>query len=365
MRTPDLIPASWRQAFYRHERRIAVVYLAAVSGLLLVVAVAPLRERVLYRVQILIRARQDHWADRVSRAEELVGAARWSEAEAALTRLDESLPAPTSRAALDRERERVLRALGQVYEGQGRRGRAIEAYQRLVAFDPRNYENHMALADAHMRLDGSWTIPVEARDAYAEALALSPWHLPALRGVLKYDFDRGDFPAVTARWEESLRSLLVIPITVRLDDSVQRVEVRADAMARDVAIDMSAPAGWSGRIIVGTRGWPGEWSRATVIAPLTAGTDGSSPRVTVAGPGAIAGGDSASISEVTLTPPPGGVARLVLHLRFDRPVDPALWTMISKSYRNQLLYDRLTASSQVVALMTEATVADHIEVPWP
>ena len=120
------------------------------------------------------------WTLKVERGEELVAAGRWEEAIAYLQPLDRAFPARDVRHARDTERERILRALGRAYEDTGRKRLSLETYRRLVAFDTRNYRNHLALARTATLFDE----PEEALLHYRHILEIHPSHLPSLAAIM-------------------------------------------------------------------------------------------------------------------------------------------------------------------------------------
>ncbi len=351
-----------RTFYYRHERRFLTAWVALLALGLALLVLPPLRDRVFWRVERLLRDRETGWVRAVDRGELLLAEGRLDEAEAHLLDLDRRFPARTARGRRDTERERLLHTLARTYEAQGRPNRALLAYQAAQAYDPRNYRNSYELGAAWERLEGTWTIPVEARDAFARVLEIHPTHLPSLRGVLRYDFDRGAFAEVITRWESFLEAQQYLALAVHVGTSTTWSVVPVDGVWHEVTLTGSFPDSSSVRL--GTAGFPLDIRNVRVDLPLRAGvpgpvtTRGSTGDPVVAGPG--------SPGTEVVVPVPAGTSdgvRLRFQVRIRRPVDEETWTMVETSYRNRLDPDGPRRSAARVVVVPDQTVADRIEVP--
>ena len=172
--------------FQRHERSLAIGYIALVVLFLGAFTFFPVRSRILDGIQRGIHTWDNRWTRRLEVGEAMVRAGHYDEAVGYLEQLDREFPAKDVRHGRDKERERLLVALGRCYTELDRKSRAIETYQRLVRFDPRNYRNHYALGVAANKLLAGWAPAVEARDAFLQVLAINPNHLPSVRGAMAY-----------------------------------------------------------------------------------------------------------------------------------------------------------------------------------
>lgn len=362
----------WRDRVRRHERALAAGWIAAVGLLGLAVAVEPVRVRGLEIADGLLRRWDDRWAAQVREAERLVAEGRLVEAEALLERLDQAHPATSVRHGRDKEREHVLRLLGQTYEALDKRDRTIETYQRLVAFDPRHYRNHVALAEASDRLLSRATTAIEARDAWAEALRLFPAHLPSVRGVVRYHLDRGEFPQVVARYQAYLDAYLVQPVEVRVGGVSVTVPVLVDGLMHDYEVPLPSVAADVTRVEIATGGFPVGVERARLEPAVAAGRAGSvtATALSIDGVEAIAfervapGTWRAAGPDATLrwaAPGAAGAVRgVTLRLALYKPVDRELWNVVAKSYRNLLDEPGLAAAAGRAVAYDGVSAADRV-----
>lgn len=168
------------------ERTLLAASLAVLVLCLAFLAVPSCRQTLLWHSQATADAWDERWTRRVERGEALLAAQRFEEAAAHLEAVDRRFPAPLVKYGRDGERERLLRALGASHAALGRKRRTLETYRRLVAYDPLNYLNHVALAEAALRFDE----PDEALAHFEEVLRFHPGHLPSLRAVVERAWTR-------------------------------------------------------------------------------------------------------------------------------------------------------------------------------
>lgn len=355
-------PSPVREFYYRHERRLLVAWVLLLALGLVLLAVPPLRDRVFWRGERLLRGREAAWVRAVDQGERLLAEGRLDEAEAHLLDVDRRFPARTARGRRDTERERLLHTLARTYEAQGRSNRALLAWQAAQAYDPRNYRNSYELGAAWERLESTWTIPVEARDAFARVLEIHPTHLPSLRGVLRYDFDRGAFAEVIARWESFLEAQQYLALALRVGTSASWTVIPVDGAWHDVALTGRFPDSSSLRL--GTAGFPLEVREVRLDLPLRAGVVGPvSTRSSPAGPLVAEPGDPGSELDVALPPGVREGVRLRFQVRVRRPVDAETWGMVETSYRNRLDPEGVPRAAARVVVVPDQSVADRIEVP--
>ncbi len=370
--TPEAGPGTRAHAWFRrHERALALGWIVATALFLMALAAAPSRERLLYGVQRVVQDWDGRWSVALARGDSLVAAGRWTEAEAYLAGLDRRFPARTARHAMDKEREHLLLLLGRTYVNLDKKSKALDAYQRLVAFDPNNFRNHYALALASDRLLSGWALAREARDAYAAVLVINPSHLPSLRGVVRYDSEKGLFGDVRDSYEAYLDAFLAADVTLRSGDSSVAVVVPVDGRWHEVEVPLGQPAGAAATLTVDASGYPVELGSATFLPALVAGRAGrGAPAVlpvdqaVVTGEAVVRDGRVLPMSRAVALEVPGavspGTTGLRLRLRLFKPVDQGFWETVSAAYRNVLDMDGLDTARDRSAVYDDAAAADAV-----
>ncbi len=354
-----------RARLRRHERRWLTLYLAAVLFVVAAFAVPQTRSRMLGLVALAVDWSERRWQLRLQRGLELYQAGQFEQAAEYLERLDARFPAPTVRAGLSRQREQILLALARSYEAQGRRGRALDSYQRLAEYDPRNYANQYALGEAEVRLARSWSIPPEAAQAFQAALAINPNHLPSVRGVMAHDFERGDFAAVVRTFEEYLDAPLMQNLRVSVGDSIALIRVPVDGRDHHVRIEL--PGGSAGEVLVRLDGFPARVGsirlEPAVVAGRQVGPVDQPLDVEWRGVAELAKwrlGDGPRGEVVVRVSDPERVRALLIELRLGKPVDPETWGMLGTSYANLLRPGALDSAAMRSANYPSVAVADSI-----
>lgn len=370
--TPEAGPGIRAQAWFRrHERALALGWLGATLLFLMALALPPARERLLGGVQRVVRDWDGRWEVALARGDSLVAAGRWTEAEAYLSALDRRFPARTVRHAMDKEREHLLLLLGRTYVHLEKKGKALDTYQRLVDFDPNNFRNHYAQALASDRLLSGWALAREARDAYAATLAINPSHLPSLRGVIRYDTEKGLFGDVRDSYEAYLDAFLAADVTLRSGDSAVAVVVPVDGRWHEVDVPLGQPSGAPATLTVDASGYPVELGAAAFLPAVVAGRAGRAMPVTLPVGRAVVTGE-ATVEDGRVLPRAGGVTLeipgpvspgttgLRLRLRLFKPVDQDFWETVSAAYRNVLDTDGLDTARDRSAIYAEARQADAV-----
>jgi len=373
MRQATLPLAGWRAGWRRHEHALALAWLILVGVAVGAVLVPATRHRLLPLVQRSIDARESLWTARLVRGEHLVRAGHLEEALGLLAELDRRFPARDVRHGRDRERERVLLALGEVYTRLGKKGKALDTYRRLAAFDPLNYRNHYALALASDHFLSGWALAPEARDAYAAALAINPSHLPSVRGYLAYYAARADWPEVRSAWQAYLDAFLMHNLTLRLGtDSVQTLTLvtgeAQDLEFRVPGLTAPAPDLW-----IRSGGYAISVERLTLIGALRPGQPG--PRVervlfpgtapaleglVPAGNGRFASEGPESAYRFALPAMPDGIDRIRLRIRLFKPADGELVRSVRTAYSNLLDADGLARADGRMVPLARAGLADSV-----
>lgn len=335
------IVEGWR----RHERRWIVVYLGTVLVSAAIVIVPQTRARLLATVGRAVDMTDGRWDARLDHGLRLAASGASEDAVRYLERLDAVFPAPTSRARRDRQREALLRGLAASYEALGRRGRTIATYQRLVAFDRRNYQNHYQLAMAHLRLARGWTVPEEAHTAFQAALSINPNHLPSVREVMRFRFDGGDFGGTITAFERYVDATLRQNLRVVMGDSVAIVRIPVDGGWHGLRVRL--PRMRPDSVVLLTDGFAVEVGPAWFSTVLEAGVPSTGPMVLEGLVGQASGFERTPTgrlvprgtdTRVVVSLPAGStpVTELALEVRLFKPVDSETWSMVTQSYHNRL-----------------------------
>jgi tetratricopeptide (TPR) repeat protein len=373
----DLAVRPWLPWFRRHERLLAVLWLAGTALVVLAVAARPIRERLLYRVGLALDRREDRWEERLARGQALLDAGNFASATSFLERLDAEHPARNVRHGRDKERELLLRLLARSYEGQGRPGRAMATWERLVAFDSLNYLNRFAYARAAERLLSGWALAEEAKDGFAGVLRIFPAHLPSLRGYVDYYMDRGEFIPITTAYRTYLDAFFIHPVTLRLGDATADAKVAVDGRAHELEFAVVLPPGRGAELSLGTRGFAFQLEAVTLEPARVVGRVAAAVPVTLeparfAGRNATAAStgwlpaDTTGAVSIQVPPDAQGVSRVRVRLRLFKPLDRELWGLIRKSYRNLLDEAGLAAVAERSLPFDGVERADRAitDLPW-
>jgi tetratricopeptide (TPR) repeat protein len=353
---PRTVSSGFTRFVRTHERTlvavslICLVLLGGAAGIAAVVD--SIRLPLLERVEKIFNYWDDRWTRRLEHGEGLVNAKAYPQAVEYLVALDRDFPAQNVMHKRDMERERLLRALGRSYSEMGKKRLALDTYRRLVEFDPRNFENHSLFAQACLRF-GEQEMALQH---LAGVLKIHPNHLPSVREYLKIYFDKANFTGVVGAYETYLDAFLVQPVKVTLGQSSTKFNAPVDGRFHDVELRATQAPETPGELVlevgslaveikrvmteapplVGKTGvlttpvWPGEVSwRVQEMAPI------GTASYRALGPGAAL--------RLDIPAQPRGVAKVYVTLRFFKPFDPDLWSMVQKSYERLLRYDELKA----------------------
>ncbi len=375
MKEVALLPPSWRAGFRRHEHTLAIGWLVLVAGVMVMLLLPASRFRFLGLIQEGVDASQHRWVARVAEGERMVRAGRYAEAQDFLVVLDRDFPARDIRHGLDRQRERLLLALAEAYGRQGKKGRALETYQRLVAFDPLNYRNHYALALASDHFLSGWALAPEARDAYAAALLIHPSHLPSVRGYIAYYSARGDWPEVRRAWAAYLDAFLAHDLTIHIGPDSARASALVTGEVQDLDLLLPTAPGSAGELLIPTGGFAAQLEQVILVGALRAGQQG--PRVervlfpgatpvlqalTPDGAGRFAAETDSAAFRFTLPDMPDGMERVRIRIRLFKPADPAIWKSVRTAHNNLLDADGLAAATTRTVPLDRPGLADSVMV---
>jgi tetratricopeptide (TPR) repeat protein len=322
---------------------------------MLVLCLAPLavpswRQALLRHSQATADAWDDRWTRRVERGEALLAAERFDEAAAHLEALDRRFPAPLVKYGRDGERERLLRALGTSHAALGRKRRTLETYRRLVAYDPLNYLNHVALAEAALRFDE----PDEALAHFEEVLRFHPGHLPSLRAVVGARVEAGEWRAGVDAYERYLDTFQLERIELQVGSRRAQVQVPVDGRWHEVEAVLRdgkpADTALGGPALL-LRPGPNalEVASLALTGPLAVGETGPPPRLALQAPVAweLRNAEptaSAPTLRLALPPETRDWVAARLRVRLFKPVDPELWRQVAAAYRNLLDWEGLEAA---------------------
>lgn len=303
-------------------RSLALAYLVVLAGAVIAVLVPRIREPVARRVEGAFDIAEAGWIARVEEGEALLADGRYEAAAAYFVDLDERFPARHNIHALDKERERVLRGLGEAYEALGRKGRALDAYRRAVAFDPRNVENHYALAAAALRLGEG----AEAERHLSLLLEIHPSHAPAVRDLIGIEYERGDYAAVRETFETYVGAFRMAEVSARVGDRVLTAQLPVDGethrlrfgVPEDADSDVVSVASTHATVVDDVR-----WVGRTV-----AGRPGRS-----SGVARLSGDSQWGLPDDT-------PAEILMDARAPIPIDATALAQVETSYRNLLAEDR-------------------------
>lgn len=375
MKDVALLPPGWRAGFRRHEHTLAIAWLLLVAGLIAMLTLPASRDRLLGQVQRGLDAGQSRWVERVAEGERLVRAGRYQDAQRFLTVLDRDFPAKDVRHGLDSERERLLLALAEAYVRQDKKGRALETYQRLVAFDPLNYRNHYALALASDHFLSGWALAPEARDAYAAALLIHPSHLPSVRGYIAYYGARGEWPEVCQAWQAYLDAFLVHDLTIHVGPDSARTAVLVTGEVQEVELLLSRMPGPADTLQIETGGFAAQLEQVTLVGALRPGQasrrierqlfPGAPPTVLALAPDSIgryAAEAPTAAFRFRVPDMPDGLERVRIRLRLFKPADPVLWKSVQTAFANRLDADGLAAAAARTVPLARAGLADSVMV---
>lgn len=293
---------------------------------------------------------RSRWEQRLERGAQLLAAGDHEAAAAHLEAFDAEHPALFVKHGLDRQRERGLELLGASYVAQGKRGRALATFERLVAFDPRNAHSRWLLAEAQLALGEH----EDALATLAELLAIHPTHLPGVRARVELLREAGDHAGAVATFEAYLDAWLLAPVTLTLGGREVELdlEVLVDGRPQRVSAPVRLPAAWSGSVTLCPRGHSLEIGALRIVPPVVSGAPAGPAPVEVAGwrlpPGSEHGArfslrDAQTCVVSSPVDLPSGAARLELELTLFKAVPEDLWQGVRSSFASLLRGEELAA----------------------
>jgi hypothetical protein len=358
----------WRNVYRRHERKLLAAGLFGGVALLFVLGFAPTRVPLLERAETALIQWDDRWALRVAHGEALVKEKRYEEALVYLAALDSVFPARVVKHRRDTERSRLLAALGQTYFALGKKRLTLETYRRLVAFDPRSWQSHHALAMAALELNE----PDEAVLHFQEVLKIHPNHLPALRELIGRQVWESNYAAAVATYEAYLKAYQLWPLRLQVGDTVLEIDVPVDGEFHEVEALVPRGPGQADTLRLNPGGLYTEIERVSLWGPVMMGRHGLET-ATVQPMGNVLWQVSERLgvepnegqpaeARIALPPLTSGLERIRLMIRIPKPIDRPLWTVVEQAYRNRLLFDQLRRARERSYILASVDAANLIPV---
>lgn len=340
---------------YRHYERMLVglyvISILLIAGVFCMAMIAMslrgdnILSDLMTRVEDVHAYWDDRWSRRVEYGERLVSSGHFEAAVFYLTALDQDFPARNVKHKRDRERERLLYALGSSYAEMGKKRKTINTYRSLVEFDPRNFRNHYLLAVNCVRFNEY----EEAKEEFRQVLAIHPTHLPSLKEYVSIHFNRGDFRPVIGAFEEYMNAFQVQNITVELGDLSTTVGVQVDGNCHDIEVRLRQKQGWAGTLAIYSGGLSIEIEHVILKAPVMVGdigdltsriwsgeTSWQSEEMECINVGSYHSLGSDSVARLDIQAQPQGVDKICIRLRLFKKYDAELWNLVEKSYHNLL-----------------------------
>lgn len=293
----------------------------------------------------VLRELDGRWAARLQRGEELYAEGRYEQAAAWLEQLDRQHPAGFVKHHLDRQRERVLELLARSHAALERKGRALEAARRAVAFDPRNWRNHRLEAEVALACaDG-----VAADAALERVLSLHPSHLASVTDRVRLAFEGGRYAEVPPLFETYLDAWR--PAAMALEAAGRRggFELAVDGRPHVVEAVLAEHAGAAAGVALDPAGYAVRVERAELLGSAAVGRPGPAPALELTGPEApfvpATADEPGAGNGLALGPaPPFAPERARLVLTAYKALPAELWEMVETAYENTLDRDGLAAA---------------------
>ncbi|HUR27889.1 MAG TPA: bacterial transcriptional activator domain-containing protein [Planctomycetota bacterium] len=334
-----------RRFVREHERGLIVAWLALIAVVLGLGFVWGIQQRGFERVVAAYDAR---WPARVDEGERMFAAQRYDEAARFLEQLDADFPARSVRHRLDRERERLLTVLARSYVKLGKERRAAETCARLVAFDPRNWQNHALQAEVALAFEQGDL----ARTALDHVLAIHPTHLPTVETRIQLEMDASLYARVPPLWRAYVEAFRLATVDFTAGETHVVLEIQSDGLPHRFEVPFPLPEGFHGEAKLATNGWSIDVRALALQAPLRVGIAGRPELVPQSGAWRVAnaadlGGGAISAKNVDaslacdIVAPQGGADTAMLEIVAYKACTESLRRMVESAYKNLLLWDEL------------------------
>lgn len=263
--------------------------------------------------------------------------------------LDARFPAQASVHRLDKERERLLELLANSYAAADKKGKALAACERLVQFDPRNWNNHWIQAQIAADFGEGGT----AQTALDALLAIHPTHLAAVEARIEMAFAGGKFAQIPPLWRAYVEAYRLAPVDFSFGPTTLRLEIPSNGLPQRFQVAFALPEHLRAQACFATHGWSIDVREIAFLPAQHAGVARAASMFRVprgawnaeggaqveAGYLRAANVDSALRRE--LSGPDDGAVRAAFELVAYKACSQSLWNMVETSYRNLLLWDEL------------------------
>jgi tetratricopeptide (TPR) repeat protein len=342
--------AGVRRWMHARERRLVVAWLVGWTALFAVLFVWGVWRRGFEDVVAWWYGRSAH---ELARAEQLHESGEFARSAEVLERVDASHPAVQVKHRLDQEREAILALLAKDYVALDKKRRALETTEKLVAFDPRNWQNHYARAEA-LRAFAESDL---AEAAYREVLRLHPNHFPTVETLTGMLFDVATlYQKVVELHRQYLDAWLLGSVDVTIGDAHVTLDVPVDGRPHAFDVPFALPDGAHGEVRVATHGFSVRIGALELVPALRVGELASAERARVDGgwiphdAKALENGrfsaETPASSFTRSVDAPRGAGRLRIELSLYKRMTSGLWEKVRTSYRNRLYFDELAAAEE-------------------
>ncbi|MCK6446127.1 MAG: hypothetical protein L6Q99_07010 [Planctomycetes bacterium] len=342
-RTSEL--AGVRRWMHAHDRGLVVAWLGFVVVLVGVLFVWGVWKRGLEDAVAWWYGRS---ATELARAERLVAEGRIEQAVAVLEPLDAHHPAILVKHRLDQEREAILTLLAQSYVTLDKKRRALETTTKLVAFDPRNWRNHHAHAEA-LRAFSEGDL---ADAAYREVLRLHPNHFPTVETLTGMLFDVATLYAkVVELHRQYLDAWLLGTVEVSVGDTRVTLDVPVDGRPHVFEVPFVVPEVFRGEARIATHGFSARIGELELVPAARVGRLDAPATARFSGEWRASDADALDDGRFAAKAPTSsftrpveawhGAGRLRIELTLYKQMSKSLWVKVSTSYKNRLYFDEL------------------------
>ncbi|MCC6409479.1 MAG: hypothetical protein IT453_20135 [Planctomycetes bacterium] len=342
--------AGVRRWMHAHERGLVVLWLGAVAALFAFLFVWGVWRR---GFEDAIAWWYGRSARELARAEQLYAAGDYEHAAELLERVDANHPAVVVKHRLDQEREAILDLLARSYVALDKKRRALEVTSQLVAFDPRNWRNHFAHAEA-LRTFSEGDL---AEAAYREVLRLHPNHFPTVETLSGMLFDVATlYASVVELHRQYLEAQLLGTVELQFGETRVALDVPVDGRPHAFDVPCSIAAGFAGDARLATHGFSVRIGELALVPPRRVGElqpgaaatfDGAwTPSDAKTTDGERFAAQSKASTFTRRVEAPNGAGRVRIELALYKQMTAGLWTKIRTSYRNRLLFDELARAEE-------------------
>lgn len=338
MSSSTSIDGGARAWIQRNERTLAVAWIAGCALLLAVLAVWGLG---LNGAERAVERWRRGWIDETERARVELQQGRTDAALARLERIVSTNGVDSVKHRFDKEHERALALLADAYAAQGKKGKALATLERLCAFDPKNFDNHFRHAQALLEFDEGGA----AVEAFERVLAIHPTHWPSVAARIDLEYGAGAYAPIPGLYERYLDAWLLARLRLVAGEREAWFEVQADGREHQAQFELALDSGWSGPLVLETRGYSAELARLEFVPAMRVGESGRSAAVELRA-GEVAASDVNSRIELGDVSLPAGAQLVRVTLTVFKRVEAPSWAKVRKAYQNRLLHAELDTAAR-------------------